>query len=75
MKSFNGMVVSFTVLLVGLLGSLTILHGSIVAALTGTPDNNLLAFLKLTGLLPLLIFFAIIFVVGFALLLFYSHRK
>ena len=75
MKSFNGMIVSFTVLLVGLLGSLTILHSSIVAALTGTPDNNLLAFLKLTGLLPLLIFFAIIFVVGFALLLFYSHRK
>ena len=68
-------IVSFAVMLVGLLGSLTILHGSIVAAFTGTPDNNLLAFLKLSGLLPLLIFFAIIFVVGFVLLLFYSHRK
>ena len=75
MKYFNKIIVAFAVMLSGLLGNLAILHGSIVAALTGTPDNNSLAFLKLSGLLPLLNFFAIIFVVGFVLLLFYSHRK
>ena len=71
MKCFNKIMISFAIMLTGLLGSLTILHGSILAAFTGTPDDNLLSFMKLSGLLPLLISFGIIFAVGFALLLFF----
>ena len=62
-------------MIVGLLGVLTILHASIVVVFSGTPDNNLYAFLKLSGLFQLIIVFGGIFWMGFLLLLFCGERK